>query len=107
MFYSLPTNYNGLTHPALISSLSAPQRYYVPQRVRDLHRVRLEASGLWNLPGEEIEDVETERKVFGQKEKKKDEEPKKVFKGAFERERVRVVVFENLAHGINSALGEC
>ncbi|THH17533.1 hypothetical protein EW146_g3295 [Bondarzewia mesenterica] len=88
MFYSLPTNYNGLTYPALASFMSVPQRYYVPQRVRNLYHKRLEASGLWNLPGEEVEDKEAEKRAFGQEEKKKEEEPEKIFKSAFERQRV-------------------
>ncbi|TFY82366.1 hypothetical protein EWM64_g1644 [Hericium alpestre] len=89
MFYSLPANYADVTHPALVSFLPIPQRYYVPHRIRDAYHKRLEASGLWNLPGEEIEEQEpAPRPVLGKKEQKKPEDPKKTFKSAFERERV-------------------
>ncbi|KAI0038438.1 hypothetical protein FA95DRAFT_1505676 [Auriscalpium vulgare] len=87
-FYSLPANYAGVTQPAFASFYSAPLRYYVPQRIRKLYHARLEANGLWNLPGEEIEDKEAERRAFGSKEKPTEKDPKKIFKSAFERERV-------------------
>jgi sorting and assembly machinery component 37 len=29
--------------------LPFPQRYYVPERIREMHRPRLEAVGLWSL----------------------------------------------------------
>ncbi|KAJ7510071.1 hypothetical protein B0H11DRAFT_1957498 [Mycena galericulata] len=48
MFYSLPDNWAKLTHPALAYSLPVPQRYYVPGRMRDIRRPRLEAAGMWN-----------------------------------------------------------
>ncbi|KAI0064474.1 hypothetical protein BV25DRAFT_1800262 [Artomyces pyxidatus] len=87
VFYSLPANYAAVTYPAFALLYPIPQRYYVPNRIRQSYQARLEASGLWNLPGEEIE-KESERKAFGEKEKTKEEDPKKVFKSAFERERV-------------------
>ncbi|KAJ7219489.1 outer mitochondrial membrane transport complex protein-domain-containing protein [Mycena pura] len=48
MFYSLPANWAQLTHPTLTYALSVPQRYYMPNRIRDTHRPRLEAAGLWS-----------------------------------------------------------
>ncbi|KAJ7156931.1 hypothetical protein C8R43DRAFT_997690 [Mycena crocata] len=48
MLYSLPDNWAKLTHPTLAYALPMPQRYYVPGRIRDSHRPRLEAAGLWN-----------------------------------------------------------
>ncbi|KAJ7724458.1 hypothetical protein DFH07DRAFT_854826 [Mycena maculata] len=48
MLYSLPTNWTKLIHPTLAHSLPVPQRYYVPGRMRNIHRPRLEAAGLWN-----------------------------------------------------------
>ncbi|EIM90362.1 uncharacterized protein STEHIDRAFT_93301 [Stereum hirsutum FP-91666 SS1] len=85
-FYSVPTNYTGVTHPALISFLSVPQRYYVPHRMREMHQNRLAASGLWDVDAEEVEDKEAEKK-FGQKKEEK-ADPKKIFKETFQRERV-------------------
>ncbi|KAJ6525649.1 hypothetical protein B0H19DRAFT_1198199 [Mycena capillaripes] len=48
MLYSLPANWAKLTHRTLVYSLPVPQRYYVPSRIRSMHRPRLEAAGLWN-----------------------------------------------------------
>ncbi|KAJ7172280.1 hypothetical protein C8R46DRAFT_1085384 [Mycena filopes] len=48
MMYSLPANWAKLTHPALAYALPIPQRYYVPGRLRNMQRARLEAAGLWN-----------------------------------------------------------
>ncbi|KAH7929710.1 hypothetical protein BV22DRAFT_1029111 [Leucogyrophana mollusca] len=83
MFYSLDANFWGLTNPTLASVLPIPQRYYVPGRIRESYRPRLEASGLWNLPG-----IEQEKKSpFDDKEKKKTD-PKETFARVFEREKV-------------------
>ncbi|KAA1469451.1 hypothetical protein DENSPDRAFT_864175 [Dentipellis sp. KUC8613] len=88
-FYSLTENYVSVVHPALVSVLPVPQRYYVPRRVREAYQTRLEASGLWSLPGEEIEDEDANRpRRFGEPEKKPKQDTTKVFKTAFERERV-------------------
>lgn len=89
-FYSVPANWASITHPALVSFLSVPQRYYVPHRLRQMQQTRLAASGLWDLPAEEVEDKEAERK-FGQKKDEKPD-PKKVFKETFQRERVSLFV---------------
>ncbi len=64
-----------------------PQRYYVPVRIRDVYRKRLEASDLWTLPGEE-----TEKKSFLERSKPDTEQPEKHkdrFLRVFEREKVR------------------
>ncbi|KAL1741320.1 hypothetical protein HDZ31DRAFT_45690 [Schizophyllum fasciatum] len=50
VFFSVNKNWNKLTHPALASRLPIPQRYYMPGRIRELHRPRLTTAGLWN-PG--------------------------------------------------------
>ncbi|KAH7913757.1 hypothetical protein BJ138DRAFT_563355 [Hygrophoropsis aurantiaca] len=84
MFYSLDANFWKLTNPAIAPVLPIPQRFYVPQRIRDSHRPRLEAAGLWNLPG-----IEEEKKSpFERKEKNNDDDPKETFVRAFEREKV-------------------
>jgi sorting and assembly machinery component 37 len=54
--YGLPANWAGLAQPALAAGLPVPHRYYVPGRVRDAHRPRLAAAGLWAVPGEEEEE---------------------------------------------------
>jgi len=88
MFYSLQANYVGVTHPTLASFFPAPQRYYVPARIRETYRTRLEASGLWNIPIEEVDDKGDPRRPFGEKAKKEEQDPKIKFKTAFEREKV-------------------
>jgi len=88
MFYSLQANYVGVTHRMLASFFPAPQRYYVPARIREMYRTRLEASGLWNIPTEEVDDKDELRRPFDGKAKKVEQDPKKKFKTAFEREKV-------------------
>lgn len=46
--YSVHENWVEVTHPALVSMLPVPQRYYVPDRIRSLYKPRLETSGLWS-----------------------------------------------------------
>ena len=58
----------------------------MPQRIRQAHQARLEASGLWTTSGNEPEEESPKR--FGAKEEPKNEDPKKTFKSAFQRERV-------------------
>jgi sorting and assembly machinery component 37 len=38
LFYSLDDNYWKLTNPAITFMHPIPQRYYVPARIRELHR---------------------------------------------------------------------
>jgi len=80
--YSMDVNWRELVHPTLASVLSIPQRYYVPGRIREAYKPRLEASELWDVPGEEAE----EKPKFG--EKKKEEPKEHQFKRVFQRERV-------------------
>lgn len=88
MFYSLDVNWYQLMLPMLADLLPLPQRYFVPARIRESHRSRLEAVELWNLPGIEQEEGEKSR-WFGEKPKPPPEgEPKEKFKRAFEREKV-------------------
>ena len=66
----------------MASMLPFPQRYYVPERIREMHRPRLEAAGLWTQPGSEpVQDS------FGKRPKKED--VKGEYARAFERDRVR------------------
>ncbi|KII88380.1 hypothetical protein PLICRDRAFT_161408 [Plicaturopsis crispa FD-325 SS-3] len=85
-FYSLPENWVQLTQPALAGALPLPQKYYVPDRIRDSHRVRLNAAGLWNQPGIEVK--AEERKPPFAEQKKDDPDVKDVFKRVFEREKI-------------------
>ena len=58
----------------------------MPQRIRQVHQARLEASGIWTTPGNEREEESPKR--FGAKEEPKKEDPKQTFKNTFQRERV-------------------
>ena len=63
MLYSLRLNWWKVTRPAMASMLPVPQRYYVPGRVRESYRPRLEAAELWDIPGIEQEEEEDNRKL--------------------------------------------
>ncbi|RDB21146.1 Metaxin-3 [Hypsizygus marmoreus] len=85
--YSHHGNYAGLTHPTLVSMLPVPQRYYVPGRIRESYRPRLEAAGLWSL--HTVDD--NEKKTFKDPKETKlrtKEQNKKIFLQAFGREKV-------------------
>ncbi|KAH9958310.1 hypothetical protein BC827DRAFT_1136290 [Russula dissimulans] len=84
-FYSVPANYAAVTHSTLSSFYRPPQSYYVPRRIRQAYQARLEANGLWTTSAEESEVEKPKR--FGETETEKDD-PKQVFKTAFQRERV-------------------
>lgn len=49
--YSLPPNYPYLAG-AQLATLPFPLSQYVPQRLRSIHRTRLEAVGLWGVGGQ-------------------------------------------------------
>ncbi|KAG1877983.1 outer mitochondrial membrane transport complex protein-domain-containing protein [Suillus subalutaceus] len=80
-FYSLDDNFWKLTNPTMAFMLPIPQRYYVPGRIREMHRPRLEAAGLWTQAASE-----TEKDSFGKRQKKDD--PKDEYARAFERDKV-------------------
>ncbi|KAL0946677.1 hypothetical protein HGRIS_012865 [Hohenbuehelia grisea] len=85
MMYSLEANWVKLTHPTLAGFLPVPQKYYVPARLRDSYRARLEAVGLWNLPGIEQEP----KKPFEAPVKQtKESDPKEKYLRVFERAKV-------------------
>ncbi|KIK98722.1 hypothetical protein PAXRUDRAFT_823574 [Paxillus rubicundulus Ve08.2h10] len=83
MLYGIDANFRGLTQPALANEMPLPQKYYVPGRIRETYKPRLEASGLWSLPG-----AEQEKKNPFTKEEKKEEDHKGTFARVFEREKV-------------------
>jgi sorting and assembly machinery component 37 len=84
-FYCVPANYVAVMHPTLASFYKIPQSYYVPRRIRQVYQARLKANGLWSTSTEEGEVEKPKR--FGEKETEKDD-PKEIFKNAFQRERV-------------------
>lgn len=64
-----------------------PQRYYVPNRIRELYKPRLEASGLWPTETE----APSEQSVFGASLLGKfppAKDPKEITRNAFAHERV-------------------
>lgn len=69
--------------------LPIPQRYYVPERLRNSYKPRLEAAGLWSASTSETDNDET-RSAFQKisKPKRKDKQAKQKAKKAFEREKV-------------------
>lgn len=83
MFFGVDANFWGLTRPTLTSVMPIPQRYYVPGRIRESYRRRLETSGLWCLPATEQE----HKSPFAKNEKKRDDHTG-TFTRAFEREKV-------------------
>ncbi|KAI0928681.1 hypothetical protein AcW1_005861 [Taiwanofungus camphoratus] len=90
MLYALNTNWWRVTRPALVSMLPVPQRYYVPGRLRESFRPRLESAELWNIPGTEQDQDEDRISSFHRpkpKRKKQDTDKQKI-KRTFEREKV-------------------
>jgi len=87
MLYALHANWWKTTRPALVSMLPVPQRYYVPGRIRDSNRLRLEAADLWDVPGPEEGNEEDPFPAFRKEKKKRQNETQKL-KRAFKRERV-------------------
>lgn len=53
--YSLSKNYWTFVLPKIAGLLPVPQRYYVPTRLRDTYKARLEAIGLWDVPDDSEE----------------------------------------------------
>ncbi|KAJ7581149.1 hypothetical protein C8J56DRAFT_866398 [Mycena floridula] len=94
MLYSRDENWVGLTHKALVAMYPVPARYFVPLRLRDAHKPRLETAGLWDPKSPEPEEKDPA--------KRKPPKPKGLlqqwresvipgtdtFHGAFERDKV-------------------
>ncbi|KAG1875159.1 hypothetical protein C8R48DRAFT_691678 [Suillus tomentosus] len=89
-FYSVDDNFWKLTNPIMASMLPIPQRYYVPGRIREMHRPRLEAAGLWTQTASE-----SEKDSFGKRQKKGD--PKDNYARAFERDKVSALAKASFA----------
>ncbi|KAF4603805.1 hypothetical protein EYR40_000976 [Pleurotus pulmonarius] len=85
MFYSLEDNWTKTIRPHLAAMQPIPQRYYLPDRIRASYRPRLEAAGLWNLPGIE----QQEKKPFAKPSAKiEPENLKDKYVRVFERQKV-------------------
>lgn len=87
IFYGVDSNFWGLTKPTLASIMPVPQRYYVPGRIRESYRPRLESSGLWSIPA-----AEQEKKNPFSKDQRKQEDNKGTFARVFEREKVIMLI---------------
>lgn len=97
MLYALKDNWAGVTKPALVSMLPVPQRYTVPARIRESHKVRLQEVDLWDVPEESEEEKEEEEeeeqhhRIVSRKRRKKKSGTNAgplQFKQAFGREKV-------------------
>ncbi|GJJ12665.1 hypothetical protein Clacol_006909 [Clathrus columnatus] len=62
--YVLEPNYTFI-HKTLASMFPLPQRYYVPRRIRDSYKPRLEAAGLWHVIDEEEQEDNVEKELHG------------------------------------------
>ncbi|KAK2466795.1 hypothetical protein APHAL10511_001053 [Amanita phalloides] len=85
MLYSQPLNWENMTFKAWRSLFPLPQRYYIPTRIRELYRPRLEASGLWSLPEVEKEPKKSFHHISPEEEKAANTG---VFQQTFEKEKV-------------------
>lgn len=89
-YYSLSANWTRQTRHTLAAMLPVPQRYYVPERIRQSWKPRLEAAELWDVVGiEEEEDRERQRFAFRlQRKRTKKVQEKLKFKETVERKKV-------------------
>ena len=78
-------NYYELTRPTLAGLIPFPHKFYIPGRLREMYRPRLEAAELWDVDEQREEYKQTKELV---KEKVSDT-PSETFKKAFATERVR------------------
>ncbi|PPQ64674.1 hypothetical protein CVT26_002764 [Gymnopilus dilepis] len=80
-------NWTHLTQPALATTFPVPQKYYVPQRIRNTYYPRLLASGLWREHVEEKPLAKTSlRDKFEAKKQELGKHP--AMSRAFEKEKV-------------------
>ena len=79
-------------HPVLASLYPIPQRYYVPGRIREMYRLRLETTGLWDLPAKE-----EEKKSFRIDKSWQKRQNTKLFQETFGRERVCTVMTSEIS----------
>ena len=88
--YASLDNWENLTLPDLASLFPAPQRYFVPQKLRDAYHPRLQNAGLWSPvidPAEEEVKKTPFEKELRQKTPKLD---KKRVQQMFEKEKVSI-----------------
>jgi hypothetical protein len=78
------------TKPVLVSVLPAPQKYYVPDRLRLSHKPRLEAGELWNLSGLEQEKRAAEERFSFHMASKKNKKARENAKSKEKLERNKV-----------------
>jgi sorting and assembly machinery component 37 len=72
-----------------------PQRYYVPNRIRELYKPRLEAVGLWPTETETLSGrSKFGASLLGKPPPKKD--PKEIARNVFALEQVRFLPFSNI-----------
>ncbi|KAJ3916828.1 hypothetical protein F5877DRAFT_45798 [Lentinula edodes] len=84
MLHALHANWTELTHASIVYRFPVPQRYYVPHRLRQSYKRRLEGSGLWSLPG-----IEQETKHISKNRAPNEKvNPRDRFLKVFEREKV-------------------
>jgi sorting and assembly machinery component 37 len=88
--YSHHGNWTGLTQPMLASALPVPQCYYVPGRMRERHRARLEAAGLWSFIDVEKQGKKSFRETLKSTKEKADSH---IYLQAFQREKVCKCLF--------------
>ena len=62
-YFSLSANWTRHTRHIFASVFPVPQRYYVPERIRDAYKPRLEAAELWDVIGVQ-EEEEREKHHF-------------------------------------------
>ncbi len=67
----MSANWTGKTRPTLVSILPIPQRYFIPQRLRESYRPRLEAALLWSPEAIEQEEEEERQRFSFRKVPKK------------------------------------
>jgi hypothetical protein len=85
-FYS-SSNYWKLIRPTLAQMMPVPQKYYVPNRIRELYKPRLEAVGLWPAETEAApERSKLSASLLGKPPPTKD--PKEIAKNVFALEQV-------------------
>lgn len=101
MLYALHTNWTELTHASIVYRFPVPQRYYVPHRLRQSYKRRLEGAGLWSLPGIE-QDTKHLSKHRAPNEKVN---PRDRFLKVFEREKV-MNHFHSQPLSLNSSNGQ-
>jgi sorting and assembly machinery component 37 len=84
MLYSVPSNWANMTYQVLFSMFPLPQRSFVPARIREVYKPRLEAAGLWSIPEPKKETTKPFQQVSQEAEKA---ENANIFLQAFDKEK--------------------